>query len=44
MGNHLLGNKEIPFVVLEKFIQLKDVWMIKLFENFDLFQKLLFFL
>ena len=32
----LLSDEEVPLVVLEKFVELKDIWMIQLLQNTDL--------
>lgn len=40
-GSYLLCNEEESFRILEEFVELKNVWVIKLFENADLAEQLL---
>jgi len=37
-----LSHQEVSFMILEEFVQLKDVWMVHLFQNTNLSQQLLF--
>ena len=38
---HLLCDEEISFVILEKLVELKDIWMVHLLKNTNLRKQLL---
>ena len=41
-GVYLLCDEEISLVILEKFVELKDIWMVHLLKNTDLRKQFLF--
>ena len=41
---NLLGNQEVSFLVLKKFVKLQYIWMVQRFQDLDLVQQRLFVL